>query len=180
MLDDIVLTKDFTEQERLLFQQETGARRKEPTTGVLLAVFLGDFGAHRFYMGQTGLGIVYLLFFWTFIPGLVGLVEAFLMPRRVREHNAAVGQEVSLKLRALRSGSEGSTAALLAAASKPPTGQTGRTLAAAAGGAVVGAAATRAAGTLASGDAAPVTDAVEGGGEEGGLADTLGALLGDE
>lgn len=72
MLDDIVLTKDFTEQERLLFQQETGALRKEPTTGVLLAVFLGDFGAHRFYMGQKGLGFVYLLFFWTIIPASSG------------------------------------------------------------------------------------------------------------
>lgn len=31
---------------------------------------------HKFYLGQTGLGIVYLIFFWTFIPALIGLVEA--------------------------------------------------------------------------------------------------------
>lgn len=85
------------------------------------------------------------------------------MPRRVREHNAAVGQEISLKLRALRSGSEGSTAALQAATKKPSKGQTGRKLAAAAGGAAVG-----------------EGDGGEGDGEEGGLADTLGALLDDD
>lgn len=40
----------------------------------LLAIFLGGFGIHRFYLGQWW-GIFYLLFFWTWIPGLVALVE---------------------------------------------------------------------------------------------------------
>jgi len=42
----------------------------------LLALFLGGFGIHRFYLGQPGLGILYLLFFWTFIPAMVAFVEA--------------------------------------------------------------------------------------------------------
>lgn len=41
----------------------------------LLAFFLGLFGAHKFYAGKIGLGIVYLLFCWTFIPGIVAFVE---------------------------------------------------------------------------------------------------------
>lgn len=39
-----------------------------------LAVFAGMFGAHRFYLGQWW-GVFYLLFFWTYIPWLVGLIE---------------------------------------------------------------------------------------------------------
>lgn len=46
------------------------------TIAALLALFVGGLGIHKFYLGQTGLGIVYLIFFWTFIPALIGLVEA--------------------------------------------------------------------------------------------------------
>ena len=41
----------------------------------ILGILLGGFGVHKFYMGKIGLGILYLLFFWTIIPGIVGLVE---------------------------------------------------------------------------------------------------------
>ncbi|MGX7024602.1 TM2 domain-containing protein [Vagococcus hydrophili] len=42
---------------------------------ILLAIFLGDLGGHKFYCGKTGSGIVYLLFCWTFIPDFVGFIE---------------------------------------------------------------------------------------------------------
>jgi hypothetical protein len=41
----------------------------------LLAFFLGGFGVHKFYLGQTAWGVVYLVFFWTFIPRIVSFVE---------------------------------------------------------------------------------------------------------
>ena len=41
----------------------------------LLAIFLGDFGLHKFYIGQGGWGVVYLLFFWTLIPAVIGFLE---------------------------------------------------------------------------------------------------------
>lgn len=44
----------------------------------LLAFFLGGIGIHKFYLGQVGLGIVYLLFFWTFIPLIISFVEFIL------------------------------------------------------------------------------------------------------
>lgn len=42
---------------------------------ILLALFLGEFGLHKFYSGKKGLGILYLVFCWTFIPGLIGFIE---------------------------------------------------------------------------------------------------------
>lgn len=43
---------------------------------VVLALLLGGLGIHKFYLGQIGLGILYILFSWTFIPMLISLVEA--------------------------------------------------------------------------------------------------------
>lgn len=44
----------------------------------LLAIFLGDFGIHKFYMGKVGKGLLYLLFFWTGIPAFIGLIEGII------------------------------------------------------------------------------------------------------
>lgn len=44
----------------------------------LFALFLGGFGVHKFYVGKVGLGIVYLLFCWTFIPAIIALVEGII------------------------------------------------------------------------------------------------------
>ncbi|MFP4624388.1 MAG: TM2 domain-containing protein [Gemmatimonadota bacterium] len=60
---------------------------KDATIGTLLAIFLGGFGAHRFYL-RDNLGLLYLVFFWTLIPSVAGLVEAFFMPDRVRAYNS--------------------------------------------------------------------------------------------
>ncbi len=44
----------------------------------LLAIFLGTFGIHKFYLGRPGQGIIYLIFCWTFLPGLIGFVEGII------------------------------------------------------------------------------------------------------
>ncbi|ELZ04241.1 TM2 domain-containing protein [Natrialba aegyptia] len=45
----------------------------------ILALLLGTLGAHKFYQGNVKLGVIYLCFFWTGIPGLLGIVEGILM-----------------------------------------------------------------------------------------------------
>lgn len=46
----------------------------------LFGIFLGGLGIHKFYLGQIGWGIVYILFCWTYIPGIVGLIEGDSIP----------------------------------------------------------------------------------------------------
>ncbi len=41
----------------------------------LLAILLGSFGVHKFYLGKIGQGVLYAIFFWTGIPAIVGLIE---------------------------------------------------------------------------------------------------------
>jgi len=86
---ELGLMNDMTEQQRTIFLAQYHATRKDEVIGVLLAVLLGHFGAHRFYMGEFGWGVVYLLFCWTGIPTILGFIECFFMPGRVREYNMA-------------------------------------------------------------------------------------------
>ena len=44
----------------------------------LLALFLGGLGIHKFYCKKTGLGILYLLFVWTFIPAFIAFIEGII------------------------------------------------------------------------------------------------------
>ncbi|HEY6489395.1 MAG: NINE protein [Terracidiphilus sp.] len=71
-----------------IFYQQYEAARRDEVVGILLALFLGTFGIHHFYLRRTGLGILYCCFFWTGIPAMLGFFECFFMPGRVREFNA--------------------------------------------------------------------------------------------
>lgn len=44
----------------------------------LLAIFLGDIGIHKFYLGKAGWGIIYIIFSWTFIPMILGFIEGIM------------------------------------------------------------------------------------------------------
>ena len=55
-----------------------GVRQRRPVSKavlLLLTFFGGGLGAHKFYLGKYWQGALYLLFFWTGIPGLVALIE---------------------------------------------------------------------------------------------------------
>ncbi len=59
-----------------------GDELRKPTNhrkiAIVLAVFLGWLGAHRFYLGQIGWGIAYLIIFYFFAPLAIvlGLIDA--------------------------------------------------------------------------------------------------------
>lgn len=56
-----------------------GTRESDQLAAGLLAILLGGFGVHKFYQGNTRNGVLYLCFFWTAIPALLGLIEGILM-----------------------------------------------------------------------------------------------------
>ena len=87
-----IYTANMNAQQQAWFYAEYQKVSKDELIGVLLALFLGGLGIHKFYMGQTGAGILYLIFSWTGIPSIIGFIECFLMPGRVRDYNAAQAQ----------------------------------------------------------------------------------------
>jgi TM2 domain-containing membrane protein YozV len=84
-----IYTSNMNPQQRAWFYAEYEQARKDEVVGVLLALFLGCFGLHHFYLRRNGLGVLYLLFFWTGITAILGFIECFLMPGRVRDYNGA-------------------------------------------------------------------------------------------
>lgn len=48
---------------------------KNKSLAVLLAFFLGGLGVHKFYLGYTLAGILYLIFSWTFIPSILAFFD---------------------------------------------------------------------------------------------------------
>jgi TM2 domain-containing membrane protein YozV len=48
------------------------------TSAAIFALLLGGVGAHKFYLGRAGQGLLYLVFFWTFIPAFVGFIEGIM------------------------------------------------------------------------------------------------------
>ena len=98
-MPEFVEMQGMTEQQQMLFMAQYGFLRKDVTVAIVLAFFLGGFGAHRFYLGEMGMGFLYLIFCWTFIPHLIAFVECFFLPDRVREYNALHAAAVAAQVR---------------------------------------------------------------------------------
>ena len=116
----VLAMQDLTESERALFLADLNNRRKDTTVAVLLCLFLGGLGAHRFYLGQNLLGILYVCCFIPYwivsmvlffgipliFPFFVLVIEAFLVGGRVRSYNENAANQIASKLKALRKGAD--------------------------------------------------------------------------
>lgn len=108
-MDSTFMAKqDFTTQELQLLSSEMENRKKSAGTSWLLLLFFGGFGAHRFYLGQPGVGIAMICtwlisWFMLFIPIAIWiLVELFLLSGLIREANMRTEKEVIDKIVLMR------------------------------------------------------------------------------
>ncbi len=60
-------------------------KHKSRSASVILAMVFGGLGAHKFYLERPGLGLLYLLFFWTLIPSIAGFVESIIYMTHTEE-----------------------------------------------------------------------------------------------
>lgn len=56
----------------------TSKSRKNKYIAAFLAIFLGSFGLHKFYLGKVTWGLIYLFFFWSVVPMIIGIFEGIL------------------------------------------------------------------------------------------------------
>ncbi len=69
---------------------------KSKNVAGVLAIFLGGFGIHKFYLGKVFQGIIYLIFCWTYIPSIIAFVEGIIYLLS-NEHNFSVKHRVRLR-----------------------------------------------------------------------------------
>ncbi|MEN8220034.1 MAG: pilin [Pseudomonadota bacterium] len=103
--DKLCLTCNAVIHKKAEICPKCGVRQRKPaskTVLLLLTFFLGGFGAHRFYLGNYVLGILYFLFFWTWIPSLIALIEfivfVFTSSEKIEDKYTAHGSAVAIAI----------------------------------------------------------------------------------
>jgi TM2 domain-containing membrane protein YozV len=96
------LINDMTDPQAQQFAMAYSARRKDPTTILILALvgFVGFAGLHRFMINQIGMGILYFL-----TGGLcvIGTIIDLVNHRKLAfEYNSVVAQQVALMVKQLK------------------------------------------------------------------------------
>lgn len=100
-------------QAEMLVEQKVANARKSTGAAYLIWFFLGMLGGHRFYLGRTGTAAIMLvlsLLGWVtfFIPwiilGIWCLIDAFLIPGMIRQHQDEARQQARLEVAALQAG----------------------------------------------------------------------------
>lgn len=88
-------------QQQILVEQRISNARPSAGVAYLLAIFLGVFGAHRFYLGRTGSALVMLLLTITVLGVAITtvwtLVDLFLIPGMIRENIEILRQKFTLE-----------------------------------------------------------------------------------
>lgn len=96
---------EFTQMEgmndgqRARFLEQYGKVRKDESTALLLAFFLGGFGAHQFYAKQFWWGVLYLAFCWTAIRWAIAIIECFFLGGWIREYNSKQATLIASQIR---------------------------------------------------------------------------------
>ena len=101
---------ELSQDELRQFMMLMPSRQKNTSTGILLALLLGGFGAHKFYFNKPGEGVAYLLcgtigWFIVIPPIIIGIaciVDACQMSNTVRTANTSAGRSLVQELITIR------------------------------------------------------------------------------
>ena len=95
----IELQKQLSENEQNTFNYKFERQKKTVSTGVLIALFGGSLGIHKFWLGEIVYGVLYLLFCWTLIPAIIALAAP---PAPSNNYNYKLAQDIFKEIEVLR------------------------------------------------------------------------------
>lgn len=107
-MDDLTRLENLTDKQINILNGEIERNKKSTAVAYLLLIFLGGFGAHKFYLGKKVAGIVYLFLFllglftlalgigglFLIIVGIACIVDLFITPKHIKEHEDKIKQEL--------------------------------------------------------------------------------------
>ena len=86
-----------TIEQEVVYRQLRDKGHKSIVIAMLLALFLGGFGIHKFYQGKYISGILYLLFSWTLIPVVFSIIDLFYIPSQIRWDNSEASYKMMIE-----------------------------------------------------------------------------------
>lgn len=97
---------ELTYHENIALTQDLKGATKSPIVGVILALFLGGTGAHRFYLEDYLVGGIFLalsgvLWFLVDMPyliAIINIIEVGFMPTRVKAWNKELTLSITKKI----------------------------------------------------------------------------------
>jgi TM2 domain-containing membrane protein YozV len=98
------ITRNFTAQQKVTFNTQFNAVKKNRGTAIVLSVvpIVGHIGGGRFYLGQTGLGILHLGLCFTLIGGMIyWIVDWFLIGTACDNWNREKAREIAAQVKAI-------------------------------------------------------------------------------
>ena len=94
----IMTNKKYLPQETILYLKDrlldldeskfallSTVEMKDPTTLLLMSIFLGSFGVDRFMLGETGMGVLKLL--TGGLCGILSIIDWFTIQKKTKELN---------------------------------------------------------------------------------------------
>lgn len=95
-----LLKKNLSNEERLQFDSQLAGHRKNPTTALILGLFLGMWGVDRFYIGDIGLGVGKL--FTLGGLGVWAIIDWFLIMSAARKKNYTAAEYIHTSILQMR------------------------------------------------------------------------------
>jgi TM2 domain-containing membrane protein YozV len=98
------ITRTFTDSQNILFNTQFNAVRKNRGTAIALAAIpiVGPLGFGRFYLGQTGLGILHIGLCFTVLGGVIfWIVDCFLIGNACDNWNREKAREIAAQVKAI-------------------------------------------------------------------------------
>lgn len=94
---------DLNQQEQTLFYNELSLKKYDFTIIFIICLFFGTIGIHKFLLGENFKGLMYLLFFWTFIPTILAFINLFTLNKQVKVKNDILAREIIARIKNNRS-----------------------------------------------------------------------------
>jgi TM2 domain-containing membrane protein YozV len=91
------MTKDLTDQQKMLFNSQYDSVKKDPTTMLLISIFVGGLGVDRFMLGDTGMGVLKL--FTGGGCGILWLIDVIGSNGNTAVYNRKKAQEVLMAIK---------------------------------------------------------------------------------
>ena len=81
----VVIREKMAQADDSRYATISSVELKDPTTMLLVSIFLGELGVDRFMMGEAGMGVLKLL--TAGLCGILWLIDIIGISSKVKEHN---------------------------------------------------------------------------------------------